>query len=86
MPRPSAHIHDATCAGEAPSACVAWNTMAAELVIADQHRDEPRHQRGQREVGDQRAPGGNPRCRRAGTAHRRRASSSGSAAKNASVR
>ena len=32
MPMPSAHIHEAVCAGVAPSACAAWNTIAAELA------------------------------------------------------
>ena len=32
MPRPSAHIQEAVCAGDAPSACAAWKTMATELV------------------------------------------------------
>ena len=32
MPQPSAHIHEAACAGEAPSDCAAWNTIATELV------------------------------------------------------
>lgn len=33
MPRPSAHIQDVIwCAGVAPNAWAAWNTMATELV------------------------------------------------------
>ena len=32
MPSPSAHIHEVICAGVAPKACAAWNTMATELV------------------------------------------------------
>ncbi len=32
MPRPSAHIQELICAGVAPSAVAAWNTMATELV------------------------------------------------------
>ena len=32
MPSPSAHIQDVICAGVAPNACAAWNTMATELV------------------------------------------------------
>ncbi len=32
MPRPSAQIHEVICAGVAPNACAAWNTMATELV------------------------------------------------------
>ena len=32
MPRPSAHIHEATSAGPAPLARAAWKTMTAELV------------------------------------------------------
>ncbi len=32
MPRPRAHIHEVICAGVAPKACAAWNTMAMELV------------------------------------------------------
>ena len=32
MPSPSAHIHEVICAGVAPNACAAWNTMATELV------------------------------------------------------
>ena len=32
MPKPSAHIHEVTCAGVAWKACAAWNTMATELV------------------------------------------------------
>src|SRR5690606_24235519 len=32
MPRPSAHIHEAVCAGVAPIACAAWNTIATELA------------------------------------------------------
>jgi hypothetical protein len=32
MPQPSAHIHDAACAGVAPSDCAAWKTIATELV------------------------------------------------------
>ena len=32
MPRPSAHIHELICAGVAPSAVAAWNTIATELV------------------------------------------------------
>jgi hypothetical protein len=32
MPRPSAHIQEVICAGVAPNACAAWNTMATELV------------------------------------------------------
>jgi hypothetical protein len=32
MPRPSAQIHDAVCAGVAPSAAAAWKTITTELV------------------------------------------------------
>ena len=32
MPKPNAHIQDVICAGVAPNACAAWNTMATELV------------------------------------------------------
>ena len=32
MPSPSAHIQEVICAGVAPKACAAWNTMATELV------------------------------------------------------
>ena len=32
MPRPSAHSHEAVCAGVAPSASAAWKMMATELV------------------------------------------------------
>ena len=32
MPTPSAHIHELICAGVAPSAVAAWNTIATELV------------------------------------------------------
>src|SRR6516164_3663407 len=32
VPTPSAHIQDVVCAGVAPSACAAWNTIATELV------------------------------------------------------
>jgi hypothetical protein len=32
MPNPRAHIHEVICAGVAPNACAAWNTMATELV------------------------------------------------------
>ena len=32
MPRPSAQIHDAVCAGVAPSAAAAWKTMTTELA------------------------------------------------------
>ena len=32
MPRPSAHSHEAVCAGVAPRATVAWKMMATELV------------------------------------------------------
>ena len=53
MPRPSAHIHELVCAGDAPSAVAAWNTIATELVkptstatkpavAADRERSESR--------------------------------------------
>jgi hypothetical protein len=32
MPRPSAQIQEAVCAGVAPKACAAWKTMTTELV------------------------------------------------------
>ena len=32
MPRPRAHIHEVACAGVAPKAAAAWNTMTTELV------------------------------------------------------
>jgi len=32
MPKPSAQIHEADCAGVAPKAAAAWNTMTTELV------------------------------------------------------
>ncbi len=32
MPRPSAHIQELICSGDAPSDCAAWNTMTAELA------------------------------------------------------
>jgi hypothetical protein len=32
MPRPSAQIHEAVCAGVAPRAAAAWKTMTTELV------------------------------------------------------
>ena len=32
MPMPSAHIHEAVCAGVASSVCAAWNTIAAVLA------------------------------------------------------
>ena len=32
IPSPSAHIQEVICAGVAPNACAAWNTMATELV------------------------------------------------------
>ena len=50
MPRPSAHIHEAICAGVAPSACAAWNTITAEAGEADQHGDEAGGDGGEGEV------------------------------------
>ena len=32
IPRLSAHIQELICAGVAPKACAAWNTIATELV------------------------------------------------------
>ena len=32
MPSPSAHIHEAISASDAPSACAAWNTITADAA------------------------------------------------------
>jgi hypothetical protein len=53
MPSPSAHIHEVICAGLAPNACAAWNTMATELVKAHQHGDKTSGGRGQAHVFEQ---------------------------------
>src|SRR5690606_12761812 len=41
IPRPSAHIQEVICAGVAPSAEAAWNTIATELLYPTSTATKP---------------------------------------------